>query len=131
MVCEIFFEIFDDFFGKMFNLCQQMMCLMSGEIKGDQDMILLFFKKNVEECLVVFIYNFFCCFVQCGFLLCEFWLIMICGDIGNYFGFIVEIISCLLGCFQKSGMLVVKGKYIIIENSDLLVQLVGQVCNVV
>lgn len=108
-----------------------MMCLMSGEIKGDQDMILLLLKKNVEECLVVFIYNLFCCFVQCGFLLCEFCLMMICGDIGNYLGLMVEIISCLLGCFQKSGMLVVKGKYIIIENSDVLVVFVGYICNVV
>ena len=31
------------------NLRQQMMRLMSGEIKGDQDMILLLSKKNAEE----------------------------------------------------------------------------------
>ncbi len=42
---------------KMPNLRQQMMRLMSGEIKGDQDMILLLSKKNAEERLAAFIYN--------------------------------------------------------------------------
>lgn len=42
------------------------------------------------------------------------------GDIGNYLGLTVETISRLLGRFQKSGMLAVKGKYITIENSDAL-----------
>ena len=53
MVCEIPFETLDDLSGKMPNLRQQMMRLMSGEIKGDQDMILLLSKKNAEERLVV------------------------------------------------------------------------------
>ncbi len=52
------------------------------------------------------------------------------GDIGNYLGLTVETISRLLGRFQKSGMLAVKGKYITIENSDLLAQLAGQARNV-
>ena len=46
------------------------------------------------------------------------------------FGLTVETISRLLGRFQKSGMLAVKGKYITIENSDLLAQLAGQARNV-
>lgn len=62
-------------------------------------MLLLFNKKLVEECLVSFIYNFVECFGECGFLCKEFCLIMICGEIGNYLGFIVEIISCFLSCF--------------------------------
>ncbi len=51
------FETLDDLSGKMPNLRQQMMRLMSGEIKGDQDMILLLSKKNAEERLAAFIYN--------------------------------------------------------------------------
>ena len=48
------------------------------------------------------------------------------GDIGNYLGLTVETISRLLGRFQKSGMLAVKGKYITIENHEVLSQLAGQ-----
>ena len=46
MVCEIPFEILDDLSGKMPKLRQQIMRLMSNEIKGDQEMILLLSKKN-------------------------------------------------------------------------------------
>ena len=49
MVCEIPFETLDDLSGKMPNLRQQMMRLMSGEIKGDQDMILLLSKRTQKN----------------------------------------------------------------------------------
>ncbi|TOE56397.1 transcriptional regulator FNR, partial [Vibrio parahaemolyticus] len=45
MVCEIPYEILDDLSGKMPKLRQQIMRLMSNEIKGDQEMILLLSKK--------------------------------------------------------------------------------------
>ena len=126
MVCEIPFETLDDLSGKM----QQMMRLMSGEIKGDQDMILLLSKKNAEERLAAFIYNLSRRFAQRGFSPREFRLTMTRGDIGNYLGLTVETISRLLGRFQKSGMLAVKGKYITIENNDALAQLAGHTRNV-
>ena len=108
-----------------------MMRLMSGEIKGDQDMILLLSKKNAEERLAAFIYNLSRRFAQRGFSPREFRLTMTRGDIGNYLGLTVETISRLLGRFQKSGMLaVVKGKYITIENNDALAQLAGHTRNV-
>src|SRR5699024_11421926 len=82
MVCEIPFETLDDLSGKMPNLRQQMMRLMSGEIKGDQDMILLLSKKNAEERLAAFIYNLSRRFAQRGFSPREFRLTMTRGDIG-------------------------------------------------
>jgi len=121
MVCEIPFETLDDLSGKMPALRQQMMRLMSGEIKGDQDMILLLSKKNAEERLAAFVWNLSRRFGQR-----EFRLTMTRGDIGNYLGLTVETISRLLGRFQKSGMLAVKGKYITIENHALLAELAGQ-----
>ena len=39
------------------KLRRQIMRLMSSEIKGDQDMILLLSKKNAEERLAAFLYN--------------------------------------------------------------------------
>ncbi|MGV3345721.1 FNR family transcription factor [Enterobacteriaceae bacterium LUAb1] len=126
MVCEIPFEILDDLSGKMPALRQQMMRLMSGEIKSDQDMILLLSKKNAEERLAAFIYNLSQRFGQRGFSQREFRLTMTRGDIGNYLGLTVETISRLLGRFQKNGLLSVKGKYITIENARALSILVGQ-----
>ncbi|MEG1691263.1 MAG: helix-turn-helix domain-containing protein, partial [Hafnia sp.] len=102
-----------------------MMRLMSGEIKGDQDMILLLSKKNAEERLAAFIYNLSRRFAQRGFSPREFRLTMTRGDIGNYLGLTVETISRLLGRFQKSEILSVKGKYITIQDVDALSLLAG------
>lgn len=125
MVCEIPFETLDDLSGKMPNLRQQMMRLMSGEIPSDQDMILMLSKKNSEERLAAFIYNLSCRFARRCFSPREFRLTMTRGDIGNYLGLTVETISRLLGRFQKGGILAVKGKYITIENIDALSELAG------
>ncbi|NJC99949.1 FNR family transcription factor [Candidatus Erwinia dacicola] len=126
MVCEIPFETLDDLSGKMSSLRQQIMRLMSDEIKGDQEMILLLSKKNAEERLAVFIYGLSRRFSQQGFSQREFRLTMTRSDIGNYLGLTVETISRLLGRFQKSGMLAVKGKYITVENHQILSELAGQ-----
>ncbi|WP_241606463.1 FNR family transcription factor [Rosenbergiella epipactidis] len=125
MVCEIPFDTLDDLAGKMPALRHQIMRLMSGEIKADQEMILLLSKKNAEERLAAFIWNLSQRFGQRGFSQREFRLTMTRGDIGNYLGLTVETISRLLGRFQKSGMLSVKGKYITIENHDMLNVLAG------
>ncbi|CAO96732.1 FNR family transcription factor [Erwinia tasmaniensis] len=125
MVCEIPFETLDDLSGKMPSLRQQMMRLMSGEIKDDQDMILLLSKKNAEERLAAFIYGLSQRFGQRGFSQREFRLTMTRSDIGNYLGLTVETISRLLGRFQKSGMLAVKGKYITVEDHETLAHLAG------
>ncbi len=51
MVCEIPYEILDDLSGKMPKLRQQIMRLMSSEIKGDQEMILLLSKRMLKNVL--------------------------------------------------------------------------------
>ncbi|CAA2930893.1 Fumarate and nitrate reduction regulatory protein [Arsenophonus endosymbiont of Bemisia tabaci Q2] len=46
IVCRITFETLDDLSGKMSNLRQQIMRLMSSEIKDNQEMILLLSQKK-------------------------------------------------------------------------------------
>ena len=125
MVCEIPFEILDDLSGRMPKLRQQILRLMSNEIMGDQEMILLLSKKNAEERLAAFLYNLSTRFAERGFSAREFRLSMTRGDIGNYLGLTVETISRLLGRFQKSGMIEVKGKYITITDMKQLTDMAG------
>lgn len=125
MVCEIPFETLDILSGKMPNLRQQILRLMSGEIKCDQDMILLLSKKNAEERLGAFIYNLSHRFGQRGFSRREFRLTMTRSDIGNYLGLTVETISRLFGRFQKNEILSVKGKYITIQDMETLSKIAG------
>ncbi|ODQ00773.1 FNR family transcription factor [Salinivibrio sp. SS2] len=126
MICEIPYETLDDLSGSMPKLRQQIMRLMSNEIKGDQDMILLLSKKTAEERLAAFLYSLSKRFSQRGFSPREFRLTMTRGDIGNYLGLTVETISRLLGRFQKSEILAVKGKYITILNLEELARLAGE-----
>ncbi|GAA5217767.1 FNR family transcription factor [Corallincola platygyrae] len=125
MVCEIPFETLDDLSGSMPKLRHQVMRLMSNEIVGDQEMIVLLSKKSAEERLGAFIYSLSRRFGERGFSPKEFRLSMTRGDIGNYLGLTVETISRLLGRFQKSGMIEVKGKYITVLDDDQLTELAG------
>ena len=125
MVCEIPFEVLDELSGKMPKLRQQMMRLMSAEIKSDQDMIFLLSKKNAEERLSAFLYSLSSRYSQRGFSAKEYRLTMTRGDIGNYLGLTVETISRLLGRFQRTELLNVKGKYITILDLDALKKVAG------
>ncbi len=126
MICEIPYETLDDLSGKMPKLRQQIMRLMSNEIKGNQDMILLLSKKTAEERLAAFLYSLSKRFAQRGFSPREFRLTMTRGDIGNYLGLTVETISRLLGRFQKSEILAVKGKYITVLDLEELARLADE-----
>jgi len=101
------------------------MRLMSNEIMGDQEMILLLSKKNAEERLAAFLFRLSVRYSERGFSPREFRLSMTRGDIGNYLGLTVETISRLLGRFQKLELIRVKGKYITILNHSSLSELAG------
>ncbi|GAA3529988.1 FNR family transcription factor [Zobellella aerophila] len=120
MVCELPYEILDELSGKMPRLRQQIMRLMSNEIQGDQQMILLLSKKSAEERLAAFLHSLSTRYSQRGFSAREFRLTMTRGDIGNYLGLTVETVSRLLGRFQKNKLIEVDGKYIrILELPEL------------
>jgi len=120
MICEIPYDTLDSLSTSMPKLRQQILRLMSNEIVEDQSMILLLSKKNAEERLASFINNLSVRYAARGFSPKEFRLSMTRGDIGNYLGLTVETISRLLGRFQKSGMIAVKGKYItVLDNTQL------------
>ncbi|PSJ47871.1 transcriptional regulator FNR [Zobellella endophytica] len=125
MVCEIPYEVLDELSGKMPRLRQQIMRLMSNEINGDQQMILLLSKKTAEERLAAFLHGLSSRYSQRGFSAREFRLTMTRGDIGNYLGLTVETVSRLLGRFQKSNLIEVDGKYIRILNLPELARLAG------
>jgi CRP/FNR family transcriptional regulator len=123
MICEIPYDTLDNLSTTMPKLRQQILRLMSAEIVGDQNMILLLSKKNAEERLASFIHNLSTRYSARGFSSKEFRLSMTRGDIGNYLGLTVETISRLLGRFQKSGMIAVKGKYITVLDNIQLAEL--------
>lgn len=123
MLCEIPYETLDQLSVSMPELRQQILRLMSTEIVNDQKMILLLSKKNAEERLATFLHDLSDRFAARGFSPYEFRLSMTRGDIGNFLGLTVETISRLLGRFQKSNLIQVKGKYICILDKEELSKL--------
>jgi len=114
MVCEIPYTVLDDLTGKIPKLRRQILRLMSGEIKGDQELISQLSNKSAEARLAAFILSLSSRFSQRGLSPREFRLTMTRSDIGSYLGLTIETISRLLGRFKRDDILKVNGKYITI-----------------
>lgn len=125
MVCEIPFNNLDHLLDQVPKLRQQLMRLMSQDIHGDQQMMLLLNRKTAEEKLAAFIITLAQRFGERGFSRREFRLTMTRGEIGNYLGLTVETISRLLGRFHKDELIHVDGKLISIANFDALSTIAG------
>lgn len=120
MVCEIPYELLDKLAGEVPALWQQMLRMMSSEIKKDQEMLIMLTKKSAEQRLASFMLNLSLGYGQRGFSSNEFRLAMTRYDIGNYLGLTVETVSRLLGRLCRRGVLTVRGKHITIENLNML-----------
>lgn len=125
MVCEIPFNNLDHLLDQVPKLRQQLMRLMSQDIHGDQQMMLLLNRKTAEEKLAAFLTNLAQRFGSRGFSRKEFRLTMTRGEIGNYLGLTVETISRLLGRFHKDELIHVDGKLITITNFEELSRVAG------
>ncbi len=125
MVCEIPFNTLDHLLDQVPKLRQQLMRLMSQDIHGDQQMMLLLNRKTAEEKLAAFLTNLAQRFGSRGFSRKEFRLTMTRGEIGNYLGLTVETISRLLGRFHKDELIHVDGKLITIANFEELSRVAG------
>ncbi|MFN6264521.1 MAG: fumarate/nitrate reduction transcriptional regulator Fnr [Chromatiaceae bacterium] len=125
LVCEIPFNNLDSLLDQVPKLRQQLMRLMSQDIHGDQQMMLLLNRKTAEEKLAAFITNLAQRFGSRGFSRKEFRLTMTRGEIGNYLGLTVETISRLLGRFHKDELIHVDGKLITIANFEELSRIAG------
>jgi CRP/FNR family transcriptional regulator, anaerobic regulatory protein len=120
MVCEIPFDNLDKLTNTMPKLRKQILRMMSGEIKTDQEMLMLLNHKNAEQRLASFILSLSQRFSNRGLSASEFRLTMTRSEIGNYIGLTVETISRLLNRFQKSELISVSGKLITIHDIDKL-----------
>lgn len=125
MVCEIPFHTLESLLDQLPKLRQQLMRLMSQDISGDQQMMLLLNRKTAEEKLAAFLTNLAQRFGNRGFSKKEFRLTMTRGEIGNYLGLTVETISRLLGRFHKDELIHVDGKLIVISNFEALSKVAG------
>ena len=120
MVCEIPYSNLDELSNTMPKLRKQVLRMMSGEIKTDQEMLMLLNHKNAEQRLASFLLSLSNRFSNRNLSSTEFRLTMTRSEIGNYIGLTVETISRLLNRFQKNNLISVSGKLITIHDIDEL-----------
>jgi CRP/FNR family transcriptional regulator len=125
MVCEIPYNTLDSLSNTIPKLKRQVLKMMSSEILDDQKMLMLLNRKNAEERVASFISQLSARYHARGLSSVEFRLVMTRIEIGNYIGLTVETISRLLNRFQKNGLIQIKGKSIMIIDSEKLQKTAG------
>lgn len=85
----------------------QMLRIMSGHIRRDEDLILLLGKRSAEERLAEYLLGLSRRFAARNYSPTQFRLSMSRGDIGNYLGIAEETVSRLLSRFQNAGFIAI------------------------
>jgi CRP/FNR family transcriptional regulator len=122
MVCEIPFESLERLSSKIPALRRQLLRLMSRHINSDQENLSIT-RKNAKTGLATFIYKLICTRAQRGLSPTSLRLSMSHTEIGNYLGLSLETISRLFSSLQESGVLMMEGRTITIQDSDKLARM--------
>ncbi len=112
MVCQIPFKTLDSLSAAMPALRQQVMKLMSNEIRADQHMFTLLNKHTAQSRLAAFIKSLSERYGHRGFSPNEFRFSMTRADMSNYLGLSVETVSRILTNLQKANTIRIDGRFI-------------------
>src|SRR5690606_35331900 len=104
---------------------QQHHCLMSRELREDQEMMLLLSRKNADERIATLLINLSARFRARGYSARSFRLAMSRNEIGNYLGLAVETVSRVFTRFQQQELIIADGKQIEITDYIQLCALAG------
>jgi len=119
-VCELPYDSLEEMCHVLPGLNRQMMRVVSKEITEDHDMLLLLSKRNAEERLAAFLLSMSSRYHSRGLSATEFNLPMSRQDIGNYLGMAIETVSRLFANFQKSRLLTVNRRRIVLADMPRL-----------
>lgn len=106
MVCEVPVDALQAYGDEMPSVSQQMLKIMSQEIVGYQELMLLLGTKNADERLATFLLNFSGRLQVRNYSPTKFNLNMSRSDIGNYLGMAEETVCRAFSRFQDEGLLI-------------------------
>jgi len=129
LVCSIPFAKLESLSREIPGLQKQLFNVMSGEIRDEQELMMLLSKKNADERFAAFVINLSARFRRRGLSDKEFQLTMTRGDIGNYLGLAVETVSRLVTRLQNQNLISIQDRYIRIEDMEGLTKLAGVNCH--
>ncbi|MBV8632969.1 MAG: fumarate/nitrate reduction transcriptional regulator Fnr [Burkholderiaceae bacterium] len=128
-VCEIPFHSLEGLFGEMPQLLHHFHRLMSREITGKQNVMLLLGNMQAEQKMAAFLVNLSARYAARGYSSTQFQLRMSREDMGNFLGLTIESISRLLSKFKKLALLHVDGRELQILDMPALKNLAAGVAN--
>lgn len=111
-VCMVEAELLDELAQRIPSIQYQMLKIMSGHIRRDEDLILLLGKRSAEERLAEYLIGLSRRFAARNYSPTQFYLSMSRGDIGNYLGIAEETVCRILTRFQNAGLIATNRRYV-------------------
>lgn len=124
-VCELPIDRLEELSDQMPGLRRQLMRNMSGEMRHDQQMMMLLSKKNADERLASFLIDISERHALRGFSSSAFRLAMSRIDVSNYLGLAVETVSRIFTRFQKKELISTEGKEVKLLDREALISMAG------
>jgi CRP/FNR family transcriptional regulator len=124
-VCEIPFEILEQFASSVPQIQREITKLLSDELVHIQQQNISLGKKLAEERLASFLLDISKRYRERGYSPENYVLGMSRNDIANFLGLTKETVSRLLNRFQKEGILLIRGKHVQIACASKLNTIAG------
>jgi len=119
-VCEVSIDRFQELVEKMPSIQYQMLKIMSGEIRHNQELMLLLGKKSAEERVATYLLSLSRRFERRNYSPMQFNLSMSRSDIGNYLGLAEETVCRVLARFQDEGLITSQRRQINLNDMEKL-----------
>ncbi|MFA6310434.1 MAG: fumarate/nitrate reduction transcriptional regulator Fnr [Sterolibacterium sp.] len=104
-VCKVEINRLDEVAQKIPSIQYQMLRIMSGQIRQDEELMLLLGKRSAEERLAEYLVSLSRRFASRNYSGTQFRLSMSRLDIGNYLGLAEETVIRILRRFQENGLI--------------------------
>lgn len=111
-VCEVSIERFEQLAKESPAIQYELLKIMSGEIRHNQELMLLLGKRNAEEKLATYLLSLSRRFAKRHYSATEFILSMSRGDIGNYLGIAEETVCRVFARFQDEGLIATQRRHV-------------------
>lgn len=119
-VCKVEAERLGELAQRIPSIQYQMLKIMSGHIRQDEELILLLGKRNAEERLAEYLIGLSRRFAARNYSPTQFRLSMSRSDIGNYLGIAEETVCRILSKFQNAGLIAMNRRQVQLIDSHQL-----------
>jgi len=111
-VCMVDAAQFEELAREIPSLQYQLLTIMSGQIRRDEELMLLLGKRTAEEKLAGYLFGLSRRFARRNYVPTEFDLSMSRGDIGNYLGIAEETVCRVFGRFREEKLITTHRRHV-------------------